>query len=137
MSSRRHEMKDRHWERLKGLLPPQKPTTGRPAEDHRKIINGILWKLRTGCPWRDVHERYGPWRTLYSRFYRWKQKGIWDQIFQSVQTKEDAQGKVDWSLHYVDSTTVRAHQHAAGAKKGTRRKKLSVVVEVVIPPRST
>jgi len=63
--SRRHELTGKQWQKFKDYLPPQKPETGRPAEDHRKIINGILWKVRTGAPWRDIPERYGPWATIY------------------------------------------------------------------------
>lgn len=116
----RHELKDDQWERLKPLLPPQKPKTGRPAEDHRRIINGILWILRTGAPWRDLPERYGSWSTVYSRFYRWRKAGIWDRIFSALQTQSNIRGEVDWGIGFVDSTIVRAHQHAAGAKKGTQ-----------------
>jgi transposase len=119
---RRHELTDEQWERLNPLLPPQKPRTGRPATDHRQIINGILWILRTGAPWRDLPERYGPWQTVYGRFNRWREKGIWQQIFERLLAEADAQGNVEWEIHFVDSTTVRAHQHAAGAKKGAEIK---------------
>src|ERR1044071_9641813 len=69
MRIHRHELTDQQWEQLRPLLPPQKPPTGRPAADHRRILNGILWLLRTGAPWRDLPERYGPWQTVASRFY--------------------------------------------------------------------
>jgi transposase len=111
------------WERLRPLLPPQKPRTGRPAKDHRTVINGILWILRTGSPWRSLPERYGSWKTVSSRFYRWQRAGVWDRIFLTLQQKADAKGRLDWTLHFVDSTVVRAHQHAAGAKGGTRQRK--------------
>jgi transposase len=113
----RHELSDKQWERLQPLLPPQKPHTGRPNKDHRIIINGILWLLRTGAPWRDLPERYGSWKTVASRFYRWQAAGIWEQILAWVQQQADADGKLDWSLHHVDGTIVRAHQHAAGARR--------------------
>jgi transposase len=116
---RRHELTDRQWEQLAPLLPPERPATGRPSRDHRTILNGILWKLRTGAPWRDVPERYGPWATLYSRFRRWRLAGVWDRLFAAVQTQADAAGELDWTVHFVDGTVVRAHQHAAGAKGGT------------------
>ena len=67
---RRHELTDEQWDRLEPLLPPQRPATGRPAKDHRMVLNGILWILRTGAPWRDLPERYGSWKTIYSRFRR-------------------------------------------------------------------
>lgn len=119
----RGDLSNEQWEKIRPLLPPQKPETGRPAIDHRQILNGILWVLRTGAPWRDVPERYGKWQTVASRFYRWRQAGVWDRIFALVQEQADALGQIDWEVHYIDSTTVRAHQHAAGAKKGTQRAK--------------
>jgi transposase len=116
---RQHELTDRQWEQLAPLLPPERPATGRPSRDHRTILNGILWKLRTGAPWRDVPERYGPWATLYSRFRRWRLAGVWDRLFATVQARADAAGELDWAVHFVDGTIIRAHQHAAGAKGGT------------------
>lgn len=133
---RRHELTDTQWERLQPLLPPQRPTTGRPAKDHRTVINGILWRLKTGAPWRDLPERYGPWQTVYSRFRRWQQAGVWDRVLAALQTAGDAAGTLDWSLHFVDGSTVRAHPHAAGAKKGAVTKP-SAAVEAASPPKST
>jgi transposase len=72
----------------------------------------------TGAPWRDLPERYGPWQTIASRFYRWREAGVWDRILAAVQQLADAEGRLDWDVHYVDGTTVRAHQHAAGARGG-------------------
>ena len=120
---RRHELTDEQWERLQRLLPPQKPATGRPGNDLRIVLNGILWITRTGAPWRDLPERYGSWKTLSSRFYRWRKAGVWDRILSELQRQADAEGKIkiEWAVHYVDSTVVRAHQHAAGAKKGTQK----------------
>jgi transposase len=74
--------------------------------------------LRTGAPWRDLAERYGPWQTVASRFYRWDQSGVWDRVWATLQAQADAGGALDWSVHYVDGTIIRAHQHAAGAKTG-------------------
>jgi len=120
---RRHELTDAQWERLPPLLPPQRPATGRPAKDHRTVVNAILWRLATGVPWRDLPERYGSWQTVYSRFRRWQRAGVWERVLAALQADGDAAGTLDWSLHFVDGSTVRAHQHAAGAKKGavTRR----------------
>jgi transposase len=83
--------------------------------DHRTVINGILWKLRTGAPWWDVPERYGPWQTCAERLYRWRRDGTWDRILAHAQTKSDAVGKVVWEVS-IDSSTVRAHHHASGAR---------------------
>lgn len=115
----RHALTDEQWDKLEPLLPPQKPAgRGRPRKDHRTIINGILWILRTGAPWRDLPERYGPWQTVYSRFNKWRKEGLWRRLFKRLQAEADSQGDIEWEVHFVDSTIVRAHQHAAGAKKG-------------------
>lgn len=113
----RGDLTEKQWQRLQPLLPPHKPKTGRPNSDHRKIINGILWILRTGAPWRDLPTRYGKWRTVSSRFYRWRAAGVWDQVLAALQAEGDQAGELDWDVHFVDGRIVRAHQHAAGAKK--------------------
>lgn len=118
---KRHEMSDREWARLQPLLPPRR--AGRQRRNDRQIINGILWKLATGALWRDLPERYGPWATVYTRFRRWTWAGIWAEIFTAVQRQADAAGQLDWTVHFVDGTVIRAHQHAAGAKGGTRRRR--------------
>jgi len=69
-----------HWEQLQPLLPPQKPQTGRPAVDHRLIVEGMLWVIRTGSSWRELPERFGPWSTVSSRYQRWCKEGLWDRI---------------------------------------------------------
>jgi transposase len=120
---RRGELSDEQWEKLAPLLPPQKPHVGRPAHDHRLMVNGMLWILRTGAPWRDLPERYGPWRTVASRFYRWVKAGVWKHVLQALQQQSDMAGQIDWETHSVDSTVIRAHQHAAGAKGGIKIKR--------------
>jgi transposase len=132
----RGDLTDREWERLQPLLPPQKPDVGRPAKDHRTIINGILWILRTGAPWRDLPKLYGKWKTVVSRFYRWRKAGIWQHAFAKLQEQADADGKLDWDKHYVDGTVIRAHQHAAGAKGGSRKQRASAVARAVSPQSS-
>ena len=119
----RYDLTDREWRRLGPLLPAQKPRTGRPNEDHRRIVNGILWVHRTGAPWRDLPKRYGLVGTVSSRFYRWRAAGVWDRLLRALQAAADACGKLDWELHFVDATIVRAHQHTAGARRvgGIRR----------------
>ncbi len=123
MSRKRHELTDEQWQQLEPLLPAQKPNTGRPNLEHRTIINGILWILKTGAPWRDLPERYGKWQTVASRFYRWQQSGVWERIFAKLQLMKDRDGQIDWEVHYVDGSIIRAHQHAAGAKKAPRRRR--------------
>ena len=103
------------------MLPPEKPRTGRPSAEHRRIVNGILWILRTGAPWDDLPRRYGKRGTVSSRFYRWRQAGVWDRVLAAFQAKADGRDALDWAAHFVDATVVRAHQHAAGAKGGTQQ----------------
>ena len=110
-------LSDDQWKRLRTVLPPQKQRIGRPAKNHRPIVNGILWILRTGAPWRDLPTEYGPWQTIATRFYRWVKAGVWSRVLQELQGQADTAGELDWSLHHVDGTVVRAHQHAAGAQK--------------------
>ena len=133
----RGELTDQEWGRLEPLLPAEKPETGRPNVDHRRIINGILWRERTGAPWRDLPERYGPWSTVYSRFWRWRRAGIWDQVFATVQEQADAAGEVDWAIQFVDGSVIRAHQHAAGAKGGRQRPRRSGAARAASRPRCT
>jgi len=116
----RHELSNEQWERLSGLLPPEKPNTGRPSKDLRGVVNGILWVLRTGAPWRDLPDRYGSWTTVSNRFYRWRKQGVWDRVLAELQREADQAGEIDWEVHFVDSTIVRAHQHSAGGKRGTQ-----------------
>ena len=110
----RSEITDKAWERMAPRLPENSQHGGQ-WQDHRKVVNGILWKLRTGAPWRDLPERYGPWQICYDRLVRWRRDGIWDRLLEHVQTKSDAVGEVEWVVS-VDSSVVRAHQHAAGAR---------------------
>jgi len=113
----RGDLTNTPWERLQPLLPPQQPKTGRPAVDHRCILNRILWILRTGAPWRDLPERDGPGRTVASRLYRWQHAGIWARLFSAVPAQADANGQLNWDVQDVDGTMIRAHQHAGGAKQ--------------------
>jgi transposase len=115
---RDRELTDGQWAALAPHLPPQRAATGRPAKDHRLVVEAILWRLRTGAPWRDLPERYGPWQSVYTRFRRWQRTGAWDRALAALQAAADARGEVDGSLHFLDGSVIRAHPHAAGAKKG-------------------
>jgi transposase len=109
---------------IEPLLPPQQGG-GRRWRDHRQVINAILWKLRTGAPWRDLPERYGPWKTAHERLRLWTKDGTWDKVLDRVIVKDDAVGDLEWIIS-VDSSVVRAHQHSAGArKKGMQRRNRS------------
>jgi transposase len=112
----RGDLSPEEWARLEPLLPPQHGPRGRPYLEHRTVLNGILWRLRTGAPWRDLPARYGSWQTCYSRFRRWQQQGIWQRLLEQLQRRADQEGDLAWAVVAVDSTTVRAHQHAAGAR---------------------
>lgn len=110
---RRYELTDQEWNHIKDLLPPEKSgKRGRPSKDNRMILNAMVWIARSGAPWRDLPERYGPWETVYSRFRKWINDGILDNIFRVL--------GLDAELDelFMDSSIVQAHQHSAGAKKG-------------------
>jgi transposase len=115
----RGELTDAAWTVIAPLLPSN-GKRGQQWKDHRTVINGILWKLRTGAPWRDLPERYGPWKSVYDRFVRWRGDGTWDRLLAHVQTKSDAVGEVEWEVS-IDSTSIRVHQHAAGARRRPAR----------------
>lgn len=96
-------------------------TGGRPRRDDRRVLNGIVWKIRSGAPWRDVPARYGSWKSNYTRFRRWALGGTFAKMLAAAQSAADANADIDW-LVSVDSTIVRAHQHAAGAKGGSGKR---------------
>jgi len=111
----RYELEDQQWELLKGLFPPQ----GRGGRwlDHRTVLNGMLWILRSGAAWRDLPERYGKWQSVHHRFGRWRRDGTFDRVLKALQIRLDKQGKIDWDLWLVDGTNIRASRAAAGARK--------------------
>jgi transposase len=113
---KRHELTDAAWAVIAPLLPETPQRRGRPWADHRRVINGILWVLATGVPWRDAPERYGPWQTLYERFARWTDDGTWDRVRRALLAEMQRQHRLDWSLCCVDGSSVRALTAAAGAR---------------------
>jgi len=121
---RRYELTDSEWERIAKYFPEKVAgTPGRPPKPHRPIINGIVWMARSGAPWRDLPERYGPWETIYTRFRELVDNGILVQMFHDLNIDADLQ---DLSL---DSTSIKVHQHAAGAKKGGQQPKSGDLAE--------
>nr|WP_256123065.1 IS5 family transposase [Streptomyces sp. LUP47B] len=104
------------WARLKPHLPKSAKRGGRWAS-HRRVIDGVLYRLRTGVPWRDLLARFGPWKTVYERHRRWSADGNWDGMFAAVLADADVDGRIDWSMMSVDSTYCRAHQDAVGARR--------------------
>ena len=116
----RGDLTNREWSLLEPHLPPLGGRGGR-WNDHRTVLNGILFRIRTGVPWRDLPERYGSWKTVYERHRRWSADGTWDRILQSVQADADHRPVDPPGEVGVDSTSCRAHQHAAGARKARPR----------------
>ncbi|MFH8534959.1 IS5 family transposase [Streptomyces tendae] len=112
----RGDLSNEEWARQKTHLPKSAKRGGRWV-NHRRVINGILYRNRTGVPWRDLPARFGKWKTVYERHRRWSADGTWDRLFAAVLSDADAEGRIDWSMVSVDSTSCRAHQHAAGARK--------------------
>jgi transposase len=112
----RGDLSNEKWPKIEPLLPPeQSGKKGRPYLPNRQIINGILWRSRTGTGWRDIPERYGPYQTCYDHFVLFGKKGVWQSILELLQLDQDAQGQLDWDNACVDGSVIRAHQHAAGA----------------------
>ena len=107
----RRMLRDDQFERIASLLPGRPGSRGRPAADNREFVEAVLWVARTGSPWRDLPEEFGGWNSVYKRFARWSQAGIWHGVF--AELASDA----DFEEIFIDSTIVRAHQHAAGAPK--------------------
>lgn len=128
----RGDLTDEEWEIIGALLPAERGRGCRPCHDNRRFLNGMLYVLRVGCPWRDMHERYGKWNSVYVRFRRWAEQGVWDAL---LETLVDLGLADDWQ-HMIDSTTVRGHSQAAGAKGGLIRKAL-VEVAAALRAKST
>ena len=99
----RGDLTDEEWDVIEGLLPSERGRKSRPAHDNRRFLNGMLHVLRVGCPWRDMHERYGKWNSIYVRFRRWAEQGVWDAILATLVEF----GQTDDWQHMIDSTTVR------------------------------
>lgn len=110
----RHELSDEEWVRIAPLLPPERGRRGRPSKDNRRMVNAMLWIGRTGAPWRDLPRRYGRWSSVYTRFNRWSKQGVWNRLM------DELKGGADPEVNMIDSSVVRAHQHAAGGKGGPR-----------------
>ena len=112
---RRHELTDEQWAKIEAVLDSSRPGP-KPKIGDRQFINAVLYRARTGIPWRDLPERYGPWKSVYNRFNNWAKAGIWELLFASLSIElddEDEEGSI------VDATIVRAHLDAAGEKGGS------------------
>jgi transposase len=126
----RDKLRDDQWQRIEQMLPGKVTDPGRSAADNRLFMEAVLWILRTGAPWRDLPQSFGPWNSVYQRFRRWSERGVWFNVFREL--AKDA----DFEEIYLDGSIVRAHQHAAGAAKKTELK-LSVGRAVASRPRFT
>ncbi len=110
MSRRRYELTEREWSIIAPLLPSE--PRGVPRVDDRMVLNGILWRFRTGSSWSEIPERYGVATTCYNRFVRWRRAGVWDRLLEAVSQAYDG------DIVMIDSTCVRVHQHGATGKRG-------------------
>lgn len=126
---RRYELSDREWSIIAPLLP--RKSRGVPRVEDRRVLNGIFWRLRTGSPWADIPERYGPATTCYNRFVRWRKAGIWDKLLMAVSKAYDGQ------IQMIDSSVVRVHQHAANGEKKAAEVVAWAVPAAGLRPRST
>jgi transposase len=109
---RRYALRDDQFERIEYLLPGRPGSVGRSsAKGNRLFIEAVIWKFRTGAPWRDVPERFGDWKNIHRRFSRWAERGVWERLFQLLADDPDNEYAM------IDATIVRAHQHSAGARK--------------------
>jgi transposase len=109
----RKRLRDDQWNRIEAMLPGKVGDRGRTGENNRLFVEAVLWIARTGVPWRDLPDEFGPWNSVYQRFARWSNRGVWRRVFEEL--AKDA----DFEEIFLDSTIVRAHQHAAGAPKKT------------------
>ena len=129
--NRRYELTDEEWDEIEHLLPGREGDPGGHGEDNRSFVNAVIWMARTGAPWRDLPERFGKWNSVFQRFNRWAKTGVWHAVFRALQMP-------DLVTIMLDSTVIRAHQHAAGApEKNSRVKKPSAAREAASAPSCT
>jgi transposase len=125
----RHDLSDEEWAQLEPFLPDRTPRRGGRWVDHRMVIDGVLWRTRTGSPWRDLPSSYGNWKTVYNRHRRWSADGTWVLVLDGLRTGCDVDEQGEWIVG-VDATVIRAHQHAAGARQAPPT---DVAAEVLAP----
>ena len=113
----RHDLTDGQWAAIEHWIPKPETRRGLPR-DPRRMLDGMLWILRTGAPWRDLPARYGPWQTVWHRFNKWRREGVLAALREELLGVLDEQGELDWGLWCVDGTSIRASRSAAGARKG-------------------
>jgi transposase len=106
------------WARVAPVLPPVKGAMGRPMRDHRTLVEGAIYRFRTGVAWRDLPDEFGPWQTVWKRHHRFSTDGTWDKVLTALQAEADPAGESDWRVS-VDSTIARVHQHDATAARSS------------------
>jgi transposase len=116
----RRELTSAQWRRIEQLVPGKDGDKGRHGEDNRLFVDAVLWIARSGAPWRDLPEELGNWNSVFQRFRRWAKKGVWQRVFNALIENPDFEYLI------IDSTIVRAHQHAAGAKGGAKMRRSGV-----------
>ena len=121
--ARRYEINDAQWKILEPYLGNTQKKTGRPQADNRKLLNGVLWILHTGAPWRDLPEFYGPWQTVYKRFFQWQKDDKFKQLFESVRENPDMQDLC------IDGTYIKAHRSSKKKKKGLQDMMIISILE--------
>lgn len=124
MTIQRYALRDDQWERIQELLPGSQGWVGVTAKNNRLFVEAVLYRYRSGIPWRDLPERFGHYRKIHTRFRRWAKTRVWERVFHTLASEADNEYQM------IDSTIVRAHQHSAGAKGGMLIPNLSVVVKV-------
>src|SRR5215471_6426546 len=125
---RRHALTDEEWSRIEPLLPSERGRRARPAKlSNRTFMNALFYVAKTGVPWRDLPERFGPWKTIHAKFSRWNKLKVFDRILQCFAQDADREAAI------VDSTYVKAHQHSAGGKGGPKFSVLDALAEVSLP----
>lgn len=110
----RHDLSDEAWGRLEDKLPGRRGMWGGIAQDNRRFINGVFWILRTGAPWRDLPPEYGDWKNTHRRFCRWRDKGIWENLLETL----SGEPELNWLM--IDASHIKVHPHGTGAKGGSQ-----------------
>jgi putative transposase len=118
---RRYQLTDEEWTLIEHLLPGREGDPGAHGENNRLFVDAVIWITRTGAPWRDLPERFGEWNSVYQRFNRWSKSGVWERVFQAIKSP-------DLKALLLDSTVIRAHQHAAASQKKIKRSAAHVAV---------
>lgn len=114
--SRQWMLSDAAWDRIAPLMPSSDGARSRPFRDHRQVVEGVIYRFRTGIAWRDLPASFGPWQTVWKRHHRFSVDGTWDRIHARLLAEADAAGDIDWMVS-VDSTVNRAHQHATNTRR--------------------